>query len=325
MRIEAPYHEGEILVQKRVGEFEEGRRNGAAISDSIVKGALRFIPQQSMVVLGSVDDDRNVWTSIVFGQPGFMEARDERTVIFDQARMAHNPHDPLWGNVELDPRLGMLVIELATRRRLRINGHVTRLGRDQLRLDVDEAYPNCPKYIQRRRIVDGWKLADMASTEFRRGSVLSSAHESFINSADTFFVASMNPQAGIDASHRGGRPGFVRVLNDTTLRIPDFRGNSMFNTLGNFAVHPHAGLAFFDFKHGRTLQLIGRPEIQWELDDPDNETGGTRRYWDLHVEAWIQTDLARSPRWEFLDYSPHNPKSETSDVRSDTSFALGAK
>lgn len=311
MRIESPYHEGELMVQQRVGEFEEGRRNGAAISNSIVKGALRFIAQQQMAVLGSVDDDRNVWASIVFGKQGFMEAENDRTVIFDLSSTGLNPHDPLWDNIERDPRMGMLVIELATRRRLRINGRMNRLGPDRLRLDVDEAYPNCPKYIQRRQAVVDWQTADIGAVEPLRGDALRSGQRSFIESVDTFFVASANPRGGIDASHRGGNPGFVRVLSDTTLRIPDYRGNSMFNTLGNFTLHPRAGLAFLDFERGRSLQLIGRPEIQWNLDDPDQETGGTRRYWDLHIESWLQTELVRSPRWEFLDYSPYNPKQTT--------------
>ncbi len=81
----------------------------------------------------------------------------------------------------------------------------------------------------------------------------------------------------------------------------------MFNTLGNFAVNPRAGLLFLDFESSRTLQLVGRPEIQWELDDPLHETGSTMRYWDLEIEQWLETNLAHRLEWEFLDYSPHNP------------------
>ena len=81
----------------------------------------------------------------------------------------------------------------------------------------------------------------------------------------------------------------------------------MYNTLGNFIVNPRAGLVFLDFERSQTLQLIGRPEILWELDDPQQETGGTKRYWDFHIEHWLQLDLPHTIEWDFLDYSPHNP------------------
>ena len=126
--------------------------------------------------------------------------------------------------------------------------------------------------------------------------------------ADTFFVASAHPQFGIDASHRGGPQGFVNVLNEHTLRIPDYVGNSMFNTLGNFAANPKAGLLFLDFERGRTLQLIGRPEILWNQEDAEEESGGTRRFWLLQVERWYEMAVPATVRWEFLDYSPFNPQ-----------------
>ena len=307
MRTEIPYHEGELLVQQRVGVIGEGRRNGRAISDSILGGALEFINQQPMAVLGSLDKELNVWASVLVGQPGFMTAVDERTVEFDLTRMVKNAEDPFWANVEDRSKVGMLVIELATRRRLRINGRLMRRASDKLRLDVEASYPNCPKYIQ-RRLITTHTVGDAASDgKTRRGASLEDDQLRLIRSADTFFVASAHPTRGVDASHRGGNPGFVRALGDRKIRIPDYVGNSMFNTLGNFAVNPRAGLLFLDFESNRTLQLVGRPEIQWELDDPLHETGSTKRYWDLEIEQWLETNLAHRLEWEFLDYSPHNP------------------
>ena len=61
---------------------------------------------------------------------------------------------------------------------------------------------------------------------------------------------------GADISHRGGRPGFVRVDGDV-LTIPDFRGNRYFNTLGNLIAEPRASLLFVDFETGDLLQLQG--------------------------------------------------------------------
>ena len=99
----------------------------------------------------------------------------------------------------------------------------------------------------------------------------------------------------------------MQVLSSTRLRIPDYVGNGMFNTLGNFAINPQAGLIVPDFERGRTLQLVGRPEILWDIDDSENETGGSGRYWEFTVERWVQIENALPGSAEFLDYSPHNP------------------
>jgi hypothetical protein len=136
---------------------------------------------------------------------------------------------------------------------------------------------------------------------------LDSERTSLIRRADTFFVATAHATRGADASHRGGNPGFVKVLDQSTLRIPDYQGNSMFNTLGNLAVHPNAGLVFPDFENRRILQLTGRAEVLWDQADAANESGGTKRFWQFHTESWLETPLPASMGWEFLDYSPYNP------------------
>jgi len=310
MPIPNPYHEGELRIQQLAGVLQEAKHTGRAISHTIIRGALKFIAQQSMAVLGSVDDDQNVWASILFGRPGFMTAPDERTVEFDLSQAGINPHDPFWTNIEQNRRVGSLLIELATRRRLRINGEVSRPSADRLRLAlaVAESYPNCPKYIQ-RRLMTIQSLEGPDTNSMRRdGDALGDDQQALIQAADTFFVASAHPQHGVDASHRGGPPGFVNVLDERTLRIPDYVGNSMFNTLGNFSANPRAGLIFLDFDRNHTLQMIGRPEILLDQDNAESETGGTRRFWLLQVERWRELSLPATVRWEFLDYSPYNPR-----------------
>ena len=143
--------------------------------------------------------------------------------------------------------------------------------------------------------------------EPRSGGILSPSQRASIGAADTFFVASAHSERGVDVSHRGGNPGFVEVLDERTLRVPDYAGNSMFNTLGNFVANPRAGLLFIDFDANRTLQLVGTAEIQWELDESNDRTGGTRRYWDFTGERWLERELTHHVEWELLDYSPFNP------------------
>ncbi len=308
MKIDNPYHEGELLVQRSANEADWAQRNGGVIADTISRGALRFIAQQTLAVFGSLDPDGNVWASVLVGEAGFLSATDEHTVELDATEQRSGEDDPLWANIETNSRIGVLVIDLASRRRLRVNGRFRRINDTRFELAVEQAYPNCPKYIQRRHLSDLGVSAPTLAEAPRRGVTLTADQMALIASADTFFVASANPGHGIDASHRGGQPGFVSTLDSRRLRIPDYAGNSMFNTLGNFAAYPHAGLVFLDFERGRLLQLTGGAEILWNQNDPDDETGGTGRYWELEIEHWVETSLPRQLRWELLDYSPHNPR-----------------
>lgn len=308
MKLEKPFHEGEIEIQTRVGERDSASRNGTVIQDEIMVGALRFIEQQPFAVAGTLDAEENVWASILFGQKGFLKVENERTLEIDLSKTAKNESDPFWENIRENKQFGLLAIELATRRRLRINGEITEQNSQMLRLNVSESYPNCPKYIQRRSITNSAeiKIAEVPQ-KIKTGEVLIENQIEWIHTADTLFVASSHPERGIDASHRGGNPGFVEILDEKTLRIPDYIGNSMFNTLGNFVVNSKAGIVFFDFQNRRTLQLIGTAEIRFDLEDLKEKSGGTKRFWDFTVGRWQETVLHEFFEWEFLDFSPFNP------------------
>lgn len=309
MNIEHPYHEGELLVQKRVGVLAEGVQNARVIQDSIIKGALRFLNQLPMAVLGSVDPEENVWASVLAGSPSFLDPKDDRTVHVDLTKVNQNEEDPFWNNIQNDSRVGMLAIDLATRRRLRINGRMTYESENQLALHVEESYPNCPKYIQRRHVVVGESQNGKTLMKPMRGNLLGPAQTAIIDQADTVFVASVHSGRGVDASHRGGAPGFVSIVDEHTLRIPDYPGNSMFNTFGNFTVDPRGGLIVIDFSTNRTLQLTGTAKIVHDVPGSEEVTGGTRRFWDFEVDQWLETNLSPRVSWEFLDASPFNPSS----------------
>ena len=83
MKIAKPYHEGELEVQERVGVRALGERNGVVIQDAIITGALPFIEQQNMAILGSIDEDKNIWASVLSGPKGFMTAESEQHIVFD--------------------------------------------------------------------------------------------------------------------------------------------------------------------------------------------------------------------------------------------------
>ena len=134
------------------------------------------------------------------------------------------------------------------------------------------------------------------------------ALKQFITKADTFFVGSGDAEGNLDASHRGGKPGFVQVLDEKTLKIPDYPGNSMYNTLGNFVTNPNTGLLFVDFENGKTLQLVGKAKVLLnESEETNEETLGTKRFWTFEVETWKESDNLQNLEWKFIDYSRFNP------------------
>lgn len=305
MQINSSFHPGERAVQQQAGESAIADRNSSVIANTILGGARPFIGKQFMVVLASVDARGAVWSSIVYGQPGFIHADSATVVTIDVPAGRRAGSDPFWANIRVNPAVGMLFIELGTRRRYRINGKVQRNDVDGIDILVAEAYPNCPKFIQRRHLnlLDSTSAQDGVATGVEIGGRV----HRLIRGADTIFVASHAPQAGADASHRGGDPGFVQVLGERTLRIPDYPGNSLFNTFGNITLNPHVGLCIPDFDGQHLLQISGRAHLLWNQADSAVITGGTGRFWEVDVDRWILRQVPQRLEWEYLDASPFNP------------------
>jgi hypothetical protein len=112
-----------------------------------------------------------------------------------------------------------------------------------------------------------------------------------IEAADTFFIGTTHPTRGADASHRGGPTGFVRA-NPGEVWWADYRGNNMFNTLGNLAVDPTAALLFPDFATGRTLQLSGTAATEWTTRAAaGGDDHGTGRVVHFHIDQVVAGDL----------------------------------
>ncbi len=106
----------------------------------------------------------------------------------------------------------------------------------------------------------------------------------FIESRPLFFLATADAEGRPDCSYKGGRPGFVRVLDPHTLAFPSYDGNGMFKSLGNVLVNPHVGLLFIDFESPRRLRVNGRASVH--EDDPLlAETTGAQLIVRVHAEA----------------------------------------
>jgi predicted pyridoxine 5'-phosphate oxidase superfamily flavin-nucleotide-binding protein len=299
-----PFHDGEIAVQQRAGERDAAVRHGAGISSRIAPAALSFLARQRLVALSTAGDDEGLWTSVWCGEPGFVQSADGRRVTILRSMMPASAHDPVIPRLSAHRDVGMLAIELASRRRLRINGAIERISDEEIDVLVRESVGNCPKYIQRR---EAHEAAAATVAPPAGGRELDDERRALIECADTVFVGSLHPERGVDTSHRGGAPGFIRVVDAGTLRIPDYPGNSMFMTLGNFAADARAGLAVLDFERRLIVSLSGTARLLFDVEDPRHPTGGTGRYWDFAVEEWTAFGLPALLDWQLLDASPFNP------------------
>ena len=316
MNEQSLFHPGELAVQALANEADIAQRNAIVVSKHIIKGALSFIGQQSMTVISSTDENNQIWTSVLLGEPGFIKARDDQHILIDRKKIIQQPKDPLWRNIEKNSQVGLVIIELSTRRRLRVNGNIKVLASGEYEVTVAQAYPNCPKYIQRRQPHLSKSVLTYNTPLPLLGSELTSEQLALITRSDSFFVGSGVVEHHNDASYRGGDPGFVSIVNNRQLLIPDYKGNSMFNTLGNFESNENAGLAFIDFEGNKLLQLTGTAKVLWEQLDESNSSGGTKRYWHFNVINWQETKLPAALNWTFFEYSPHNPKPLVSETLS---------
>lgn len=305
-------HPGEAAVQRRTG-LPGDDRGSVAVGATIPPVAADFLRQRRMVVTAVAADDGRVWAGLLTGPAGFAEATNERTVVVDRLPA---PGDPLHGLFDTDREIGMIAMEFAPRaRRMRINGWARAHGR-RLVVRTDQVFSNCPKYIQARHVVDEpsvWPDPFGPSSGSPSGSpsggsteCLTEAQQRWIASADTFYVASHAPGHGVDASHRGGNPGFVSVVGPRRLVWPDYVGNTMYMTLGNIDVAPACGLLFLDWERGAALHLTGRARIDW---DSDRAAGvpGARRMVDFDIDAVLPVDRATPLRWVLDGYFRHNP------------------
>jgi ferredoxin-NADP reductase/predicted pyridoxine 5'-phosphate oxidase superfamily flavin-nucleotide-binding protein len=275
MANDSPFHLGEQQVQSRLGVSD--------IEGWARKVVRRFMPDEQrefhtslpFLVAAARDEQERPWVTLLVGDEGFVVSPDPKSLRIDTKLVAG---DALEGALTPGGDLGLLGIELATRRRNRVNGRIGE-DRDVLLFQVEQAFGNCPQYIHER---DWRRVEGEAAGAPTRSNGLTSEQRELIENADTFFIASgyrgegESPTYGMDASHRGGNPGFVRAESDTRLVFPDYAGNNHFNTIGNLALDPRVGLLFVDFSTGGMLQLTGRAEINWDGPEVERYPGARR-------------------------------------------------
>ena len=273
MRAAAGFHDGELAVQARAGvSGAAARLVGMLAPPDLGGGASQFLGAREFAVLTARDGDGALWAAPMSGPQGFLRA-DGAVLRVDAEPAAGGP----LAEVPEGQPVGLLVIDFETRRRMRVNGTLEAHEAGGLRIAVEQAFGNCPQYIQRRQLDRVTPSGDAGPDQYLARTSLDPGQADLIRRADTFFLGTVHPSRGADASHRGGAPGFVRV-DRGQLWWPDYQGNNMFNSMGNLAVDPSAALLFLDFAAGRALHLSGTAVVEWtEAGAPGDDDNTGRR------------------------------------------------
>lgn len=281
------FHEGEVALQRSVGMADKMAPVAAqVIRDHMPLQHRDFYPLLPYLIVGSQGPRRQIWASVLSGPIGFVQSPTETQLCVHSLPRAG---DPLADTLQTGQALGLLGLQAHTRRRNRANGVVHRRGAADWALTVKESFGNCPKYIHPREAfyVPPAHGSPSIAPPVKILTHLDARTTALLRQADTAFIASAHPDAGVshnaahgvDVSHRAGPAGFISVQGDT-LFMPDYRGNFFFNTLGNLHLNAFAGLTVMDYAHGHLLQLSGRVEI---VTHPDaslaHETPRGLRIW----------------------------------------------
>ncbi len=307
------FHDGELAVQRRASVVAEAARLSGMLAPARLGGGLiRFLVGRTFAVLTGRDRDGRLWISPLAGRPGFLAPASATTLTIHAAPA---PGDPLHALPAEQP-VGLLVIDFAGRRRVRINANFTGADSGTLHVEAAQAYGNCPRYIQRRDLEPAPPAGEPVTGEkvsaVRRGTGITAADTALIGAADTFFIGTAHATGGADASHRGGSPGFVRV-DDGHLWWPDYAGNNMFNTLGNLATDPAAALLFAGFGTGQTLYLSGTAALDWTIPSIPGDDDGTGRRVRFTPEAVVAGRLLPVRAGQAAAYLDNPPLTDKPD------------
>lgn len=169
---------------------------------------------------------------------------------------------------------------------------------------VSEMYGQGARSLQDR--FDSRRLADRL-VEVTVHDQLTRTDQEFVERSAQFFLATVDQDGWPDVSYKGGRPGFVRVLDAATLAFPSYDGNGMFRSLGSIQAEPRVALLFVDFARPDRMRVQGRATVS---DDPALVASFEGAQLVVRVE--VERVWPNCPRYvhrmELLELSPHAPE-----------------
>jgi len=289
---EGPFHAGERTLHARIGASDAVLAWGStAIRDHMPAQHQQFFAELGWVVVGGLDASGQPWATAWHGEPGCLQPTSATRLRIGAQAVAG---DPLAGCWPVGAPLALLGITPHNGRRNRMNGRVAATHAGGLDVAVLQSFGNCPKHIVRRL----WQPAGAGAgaAPLLLGAQLPQAVCGVLCRTDTVFLASASSRAsqagqagavgeGVDVSHRGGAPGFLRVheaRGATVIELPDYAGNRLFNTLGNVLTQARVGLLVMSPDSGDLLWLACWAEL---IDEPACTAtfAGAQRVLRLHV------------------------------------------
>lgn len=300
------FHQGQLAVQKITGQEDLANMRIPMIDSCLHAQSQGFIEHQILAFLGTEDSNGALWLSLIVGERGFISVPSLHEIKFNLDKIHSPKEDIFFENIKTKPTVGLLFHDAARRARYRAWGRVNEKD-GYLSFGIKMGYPSCPKHIQREHIEVSNTSTDL-SPQYENGTMLGELEKAWILNAHTFFISTQTPNGDVESSHRGGDPGFIEILDNGTIRVPDYHGNSMFSTLGNLYENPKAALLFIDYEKGKTLQLSGLAELQFEQNSKEDfyQSGETGRFWTFQTKQWVKTTNHHKVNTNFIDFSPYN-------------------
>lgn len=205
----AEWHEGEVAIQRHAGvSVMMAPVAGQVMNDHLIPQHRGFYPKLPFVVAGAVDPSGDAWATMLVGEPGFLQSENPYAL---NVTTAVPSGDPARAGLTDGAAVGLIGIELPTRRRNRLNGPMRWIDESTFQVKVGQAYGNCPQYIRQRDhqfVRDPSKPFDEPALELPR---IEGRAAEMIARAETFFVVSYldRPEVGrqVDASHKAGGLG----------------------------------------------------------------------------------------------------------------------
>lgn len=240
-----------------------------------------MVSKAPLLALGTLDEYGRPWTTIFGGKEGFarqiaQSAIGVRTMVdweYDlviQALLGGADEEPVTMEGE-GKMVGGLTIDLETRMRVKLHGRmlagalgarnkVDSVTEAQMVIQIDKSLGNCPKYLNSKEIIPATPRPKLISDSPK----LPAQAAALLEKADMFFMSSYQ-HSDMDTNHRGGPPGFVRMVSNeesgAILIYPEYSGNRLYESLGNLQINPLAGITIPDFDTGDVLYLTGKTEV----------------------------------------------------------------
>ncbi|TLD32360.1 oxidoreductase-like protein [Venturia nashicola] len=275
-----PWHRGEQVMHKMTNVPEYDNPTSYALTPQ----AAYMLQSAPLLAIGTLDSELRPWVALWGGESGFAKplgggivgVRADIDIAYDPVAEAFIPKSKRKdGEVVRSEGEGKifagLTIDLMTRKRVKIAGKMIAgavggvgekgIGEIQAAVKIEQSLGNCPKYLNRKDIRPAPAHPELLSTSLK----LTSEGIALLAKADLFFISSSQENKDMDANHRGGPPGFVRVVSNSEdgaeIIYPEYSGNRLYQTLGNLMVTPRAGIVIPDFETGDVLYLTGDTEV----------------------------------------------------------------